>query len=157
MDDDSHPQTQNRIKPKKTKSPRKVKAKADHSESFVESLKNEWNLFWAGFQSDETSIEIAKKDPEELSLDQLKTLKKTLSDERKKLNQRLETLRKEIEINTAKLDSLKIVGGEIEETLQRLSELNDSGQQISEQLARVDHRLKLARSQETRLRSEILA
>lgn len=157
MDDDSHPQTQNRTKPKKSKSPRKVKAKADHPESFVESLKNEWNLFWAGFQSDEASLEMGKKDPEELSLDQLKALKKSLSDERKKLNQRLETLRKEIDINTAKLDSLKIVGGQTEEILQRLSELNDSGQQISEQLARVDHRLKLARSQETRVRTELLA
>lgn len=157
MDDDSHPQTQNRIKPKKTKSPRKMKAKADHPESFVESLKNEWNLFWAGFQSDDEVAEVAKNKPEDLSLDQLKSIKKSLSDERKRLNQRLETLRKEIEINTAKLDSLKIVGGKIDETLQRLSELNDSGQQISEQLARVDHRLKLARTQEGRLRSELLA
>lgn len=134
-----------------------MKAKADHPESFVESLKNEWNLFWAGFQSDDEVAEVAKNKPEDLSLDQLKSIKKSLSDERKRLNQRLETLRKEIEINTAKLDSLKIVGGKIDETLQRLSELNDSGQQISEQLARVDHRLKLARTQEGRLRSELLA
>lgn len=156
MDDDSHPENKNRTKAKKSKSPKSLKAKADAG--FVESLKNEWNLFWAGFSSDdEAAANLARNAPEQLNLDQLKTIKKSLSDERKSLNQRLETLRKEIDINQAKLESLRIVGGSIEEIQQRLSELNDQGQNISEQLARVDHRLKLARSQEGLLRSELLA
>lgn len=157
MDDDSHPETTIKTKAKKTKSPRTLKTKAAQRDSFVESLKNEWNLFWAGFQSDDESAEIAKNAPEKLTRDQIKTIKKSLSDERKRLNQRLESIRKEIDINQAKLESLKIVGGSQEDTLQRLSELNDTGQQISEQLARVDHRLKLARTQEGFLRNELLA
>ena len=156
MDDDSHPENKNQTKAKKTRSPKSVKSKAEPT--FVESLKNEWNLFWAGFTSDdEHAANVVRNTPEKLSIEQLKSIKKSLSDERKTLNQRLETLQKEIDMNQAKLESLKIVGGSITEVQQRISELHDTGQQISEQLALVDHRLKLARSQEGLLRSELHA
>lgn len=153
MDDDSRrQQSQSRSK---TKKPRTVRSKSDPKTSFVQDLKTEWSLFWAGFKADDETLPLDK--PEELSLDQLKTLKKSLSDERKKLNQKLESIRKEIDVNTAKVDSLKIVGGKTEEILLRIADLNDQGQKVSEQLARMDHRLKLARAQENHLRSELFA
>ena len=125
---------------------------------FVEGLKTEWNLFWETILGDdgmpETETHPESKDPfvngklEVLSLDQIKVVTKALSSDRKKLNQRMESLLKEIDENTTRLESLKLVGGDIEDTELKLNELSDMGQNISEQLHRINERLKLARGQE---------
>ncbi len=138
--------------------PRKKQAK---SHGFVEGLKTEWNLFWETILGEEHGEAEAAaqalggtKDPfvtgklESLSLEQIKAITKALSSDRRKLNQRLETLSKEIEENSQRLESLKLVGGEQDETVQKINELNDLGQTLSEQLDRINARLKLARSRE---------
>ena len=137
--------------------PRKKKVK---SSGFVEGLKTEWNLFWETIlgedESEPTEVESAlgTKDPfvtgklESLNLDQIKAITKALSSDRRKLNQRMESLNREIEENSQRLESLKLVGGEPEETVQRINELNDLGQTLSEQLNRINERLKIARQRE---------
>lgn len=137
--------------------PRKKKTK---SHGFVEGLKTEWNLFWETILGDETDEDGGEepqaktKDPfvtgklETLNLDQIKAITKALSSDRRKLNQRMETLNREIEENSQRLESLKLVGGEPEETVQKITELNDLGQTLSEQLNRINERLKLARQRE---------
>lgn len=126
---------------------------------FVNGLKTEWNLFWETILGDDAPEEIVgentkTKDPfvtgklESLSLEQIKAITKALSADRKKLNQNLEKISKEIHENTAKLESLKLVGGESEETEQKINELNDLGQTLSTQLDKINERLKIARSRE---------
>jgi chromosome segregation ATPase len=133
------------------------KKKSTTKPSYFEGLKTEWNLFWETILGeDELSEEGEKetKDPfvtgklEVLSLDQIKAITKALSSDRKLLNQRLEALNKEIEENTEKVESLKLVGGDPEEAHRRIAELTDLGQNLSEQLNRINERLKLARSRE---------
>ena len=127
--------------------------------SFVGDLKIEWNLFWEGIVGEEDDLN-AKPDKdaliierlEVLSMDQIKALTKALSSDRKKLNQRMEYLSKEIEENSQKIDSLKLVGGEIEDTEVHINELHDLGQNISEQLDKINTRLKLARKREAVLK-----
>ena len=119
--------------------------------SFVDALKNEWQLFWAGLKSSEDEFDRAELQP--LDLPKIKALTKTLSDERKKLNRRLETIQKEIELNTAKLESLKLVGASPEETVERISELTDLGQLVVDQLSKVDNRLDWARRQQSAISS----
>jgi hypothetical protein len=128
---------------KKTKAP-----------GFVEGLKTEWNLFWETILGDEKDDSADSKDPfvtgklETLSLEQIKAITKALSSDRRKLNQRMETLNRQIEENSARLESLRLVSGEPDETVKKINELSDMGQSLSEQLDRINERLKIARSRE---------
>jgi chromosome segregation ATPase len=124
------------------------------SAGFVDGLKTEWALFWETILGDvegEEATDTESKDPflngklETLSLEQIKAITRALSSDRKKVNQRLESLTKELELNTAKLESLKLVGGEFEEPMRRINELSDQGQALSEQLTKINQRLKQAR------------
>jgi len=141
--------------------PEKLNRKS--SSGFVEGLKTEWALFWQtilGEDEDEEDVEVnlQSKDPflngklETLNLEQIKAITKALSGDRKILNQRLESLHKEMNLNTAKLESLALVGGEPEDTLLRLNELNDLGSTLSEKLDDINERLKLARACEDELK-----
>lgn len=117
----------------------------------MNNLKNEWSLFWDSLSADFTED---SNDPfktgrvQVLSLEQIRDITKALSKTRRLVNQKIETLTKEIELNSAKLDSLRLVGSSDEETVKRISELSDEGQALSQELARIDERLKLVRQTE---------
>lgn len=122
----------------------------DGSRSIVKNLKNEWALFWesiAGEDQEDSAFETGKL--EVLNLDQLHEIIKALSHDRKRLNQKLESLNKELELNGAKLESIRLVGGQDDDTLKRINELSDIGQVLSEQLSKLDEKIKW-----TRLRQE---
>lgn len=130
--------------------------------SFVGGLKTEWNLFWETIIGDDEipdgEVPPLSKDPfvtgkiETLTMDQVKAITKALSSDRRKLNQRLESLAKEIDENTRRLESLNLVGGETEETRLAIHELSDLGQDVSEKLNRINERLKKARETEDQLK-----
>jgi len=128
----------------------------DGSRSLAKNLKNEWALFWesiAGDEQDESAFETGKL--EVLNLDQLHDIIKALSQDRKRLNQKLESLNKELELNSVKLESIRLVGGPDEETLKRINELSDIGQVLSEQLGKLDEKIKWTRiRQEEHLASQ---
>lgn len=141
-------------------------SKKNKSEGFVGGLKTEWALFWDTILGDEESDQEGKrseeslesKDPfingklETLSLEQIKAITRALSSDRKKLNQKMESVNKELELNVAKLESLKLVGGDFEEPLVRIDELNNQGQKFSEQMSEISERLRLARQREDEIK-----
>ena len=90
---------------------------------------------------------------ETLGLEQIRAITKALSSDRKKLNQKLESLRKEIDLNSAKLEALRLVGGDFEQTLQNINSLHDLGESINSQLGKINDRLKMARAREDRIKS----
>jgi hypothetical protein len=117
--------------------------------SMVKNLKNEWALFWesiAGEGPVGDAFETGKL--EVLNSDQLHDIIKALSQDRKRLNQKLESLHKELELNGAKLESTRLVGGQVEETLNRINELSDIGQVLSEQLNKLDEKIKWTRNRQ---------
>jgi chromosome segregation ATPase len=132
----------------------------EEKSSFMDDIKTEWNLFWETlFDDDDEMPKILEDssqsmDPfengklEVLTLDKIKVITKALSSDRKKLHQRLEEINKELDENSAKLESLALVGGHAEETEFRISHLSDLGHSISEQLNRINDRLKMARQRE---------
>lgn len=148
MDDDSP--TITKKTPRKTtarKNPRpRTSAKAT---GFVDSFKNEWSLFWEGLTGTQDGFvddaEFGRMKPQPMSLKQIKEITRALSHEKMKLNQRLESIHREIEINTAKLQSLQLVGAPSEETLARINELTDQGQKLASELQELDQRLNLVR------------
>ncbi len=142
--------------------PRTQKKKIQREDlSFIDSLVNEWKLFWENIVEEE-AVEVPTPKPsedefingklEQLSLEQIKAITKALSADRKKLNQKLEGLNKELEENAAKMESLALVGGDQEEALAKASELHEQGIKLSEQLHKLDERLKIARQKEDRLK-----
>ena len=123
--------------------------------SLVKSLKNEWALFWesiAGEGHTEDAFETGKI--EILSLDHLHEITRALSQDRKRLNQKLESLHKELELNSAKLESIRLTGGEDEDTLKRINELSDVGQVLSDQLNKLDEKIKWTRVRQIEFQSE---
>jgi DNA repair exonuclease SbcCD ATPase subunit len=130
----------------------------DSSRSIVKSLKNEWALFWEAFHGEEVTEET--KDAfesgklEVLSLSQVREITKALIEDRKRLNQKLETLSKEIDLNSAKLESLRLVGGEEDETLKRIHELNDLGQSMATAMEKLDSQLRAVRDKEVEIQEE---
>lgn len=136
-------------------------------QSFYQGLKTEWSLFWDNIIEDEDPeseedidgvVQGKIKDPfvtgkiEKLSLFQLKEITKALSGDRKALNQKLESINKELELNTAKLESLKLVGGDYSDTESRIHELTNLGHEYSEKLNLIDERLKKSRTLEKSLK-----
>lgn len=137
----------------KSKKPRpKVKVK----NGFVDSFKNEWSLFWEGLTGSEVEIrshqdeEFALMKIQPMTMKQIKDITKGLSEEKMKLNQKLESIHREIELNTAKLQSVQLMGGNSDDTLLRINELTDQGQQLTSELEKLDSRLNLVRKFEVR-------
>lgn len=138
--------------PKKTNKKSKSKSVTEEPDSFVDSLKNEWSLFWENFVGDDEVQKELLPDQAVLTIEQIKAITKALSSDRKKLNLKLEEIRKEIEESATRLETLKLVGSPADETLQRLGELSDQGQSVNEKLNKVNERLRLARRREDEIK-----
>lgn len=119
----------------------------DPTIEFKSNILTEWSLFWDSLKKERPEIEEDFDSAllETLNLSQIKDMTRSLSQGRKKLNQKIESLNKEIELNSAKLDSLRLVGASDEDTLNRINELTDHGQKLSLELMKLDDKLKLAR------------
>lgn len=134
----------------------------DSSRSIVKALRNEWSLFWDAFQGDEKvtgkSEEIFGSGKlEVLTLDQIREITRALAEDRKKLNQKLELVSKEIDLNSAKLESLRLVGAEGEDVLQRIHDLHDLGQSMATALSNLDTKLREIREKENKLHEELIS
>ena len=130
------------------------------SRGIVHALKQEWALLWEAFSGETENNNTNSNDAfctgklEVLTVAQVREITKSLSEGRKKLNQKLEVLNKEIDLNTAKLESLELVGGDKESTLNRINELSDIGQSLTMALMKLDEKLRLAREQEEDVATE---
>jgi len=127
----------------------------DGSRSILRNIKDEWALFWesiAGEGHTEDAFETGKL--EVLDLNQLHEITRALSQDRKRLNQKLESLNKELELNSAKLETIRLVGGKDDETLRRINELSDIGQVLSDQLNKLDEKIKWTRHRQEEFLTE---
>ncbi|MFN9066210.1 MAG: hypothetical protein ACK5V3_03205 [Bdellovibrionales bacterium] len=119
----------------------------DGSNTKQNPLKIEWHLFWEGLFGDSSDKgESSTLSP--LSREKLNEITKELSSKRKQLHKQLETLNKELDANSVKLESLKLVGAETDETLQRISQLSDKGHALSEELEKLNAKLQFVRERE---------
>ena len=134
---------------------------AEEVGSFLENIKMEWSLFWAGIAGeDETPApgESKFEDPFEtgklhiLTIEQVKQITRALSQDRKKINQKIEQINREIDLNTERLDSIKLVSGDSTEIIGEINKLNDIGMKLGLQLEKVSHQLDRFRSREDELK-----
>ncbi len=126
--------------------------------SLVNNLKNEWSLFWDSLSGD--FIEGESEDPfktgkiQVLSLEQIREITKALSKNRRQVNQKIESLSKEIELNSVKLETIRLASGHDDDVVSRINELSDQGQLLSQELAKIDERLKLIRQSEEEVKKD---
>lgn len=122
-------------------------------------LKIEWSLFWEGLLGDgedsgEGQTEEGQAPVRVLTREKIQALIKDLSTQKKQLHKQIEKINKELELNTTKLESLKLVGSEPEETLTRINELTDKGHELSLKLEKLDEKLKWVRNHEKEATSD---
>lgn len=129
----------------------------DSSRSIIKALKNEWSLFMEAFQGDKEEDVFETGKLEVLGMEQIREMTKALVEDRKKINQKLESLSKEIDLNSAKLESLRLVGAEEDITLKRIHELNDLGQSMAQALSKLDKKLREIRETENKIQEELIS
>jgi methyl-accepting chemotaxis protein len=111
-------------------------------------LKVEWSLFWEALLGDNDQSVAGESPLKALTREQVAQIIKDLSAQRKQLHKQIESVNKEIELNNAKLESLRLVGSEPDDTIQRISQLSDRGQELSSELQKLNQKLKWARAHE---------
>lgn len=119
------------------------------------NILTEWSLFWNSLKNDKAEIDedfdTSTMDP--LTLTQIKEMTRSLSQDRRRLNQKIEALNKEIEFNSGKLEALWTAGISDEATTKKINELSDYGQKLSDELIKLDEKLKSARQLEEEVKS----
>lgn len=110
-------------------------------------FKIEWSLFWGGLLGDSEK----ESDPgslKALTRDQVAKLIKDLSAQRKQLHKQIESVNKEMELMSQKLESLEVLGAKSDDTILRLNQLSDNGQALSSELNTLNQKLKWVRTHE---------
>ncbi len=131
----------------------------DDSRSIVKSLKNELSMLLEVFQTenkDEAQQEHGLDFLEEMDSEEVHDAIKVLSQQRRALNQKLESVQKELDLNVAKLESLKLAKADFSDVEKRIQELSDLGAAVSENLENVDKELRNYRVREDELQAEFL-
>lgn len=116
------------------------------------SLKHEWNLLWKSSTKDLPEIDESydsSKVLEVLSADEIKKLTKNLSLNRKTLHQQLEQVQKNIKVYEDKLESAKLVNGEVDQIEDKLNNLIESAQSLVESISRADERIRFFQKNST--------
>ncbi len=119
--------------------------------SIVQSLIKEWSLFWASITEDleqENDLEIPDERLQSLTLEQVQSMMKALSFDRKTLHQKMETLNEELEEENSRLQTIQMTKGNTSACLARIDELHDMGQALGEALEKIDARIREARARE---------
>lgn len=115
--------------------------KDDSSQS---GLKQEWSLLIHSFLEDESiKLEIVDKmKSSELSIERIKSIKKELSAQRKKMNQAIEKIKIKIEQVTTVIENLRLVGSDISGLMKEIDFLNNEGEKMSEEVLMLDQKIK---------------
>lgn len=108
------------------------------------SLKQEWSLLIHSFLEDDSNkfAIVDKVKNSELSIERIKSIKKELSAQRKKMNQAIEKIKIKIEQVTTVIENLKLVGSDTSGLMKEIDFLNNEGEKISEEVLMLDQKIK---------------
>ncbi len=115
-------------------------------------LRDEWSLLLHSFLDEKANQRevIAKLQSAELSVDQIKVIKKDLSGKLKKMNQSIERIKIKIDQVSAVIENLELVGSATTGLHKEIEFLNNEGEKISEEVQLIDSKIrKLHDLQET--------
>ncbi|MEK6628560.1 MAG: hypothetical protein AABY53_08030 [Bdellovibrionota bacterium] len=107
-------------------------------------LRGEWSLLLHSFleESSESTKLVDQMKSSELSIDQIKLIKKELSSKRKKMNQAIEKIKIKIEQVSGVIENLLLVGSDATGLNKEIDFLSNEGEKISEQVFLLDKKIK---------------
>lgn len=110
------------------------------------TIRSEWALLLHSFLDEDSNpveiIDRIRMDADPMTLDEVQSLKKKLSDERKLLNLRVEAIKEQLESNSQILANLELVGSNTEEILAENEALHAEGEEVTEKLASLGTKIK---------------
>ncbi|OFZ28745.1 MAG: hypothetical protein A2622_06585 [Bdellovibrionales bacterium RIFCSPHIGHO2_01_FULL_40_29] len=111
--------------------------------SNISGLQKEWSLLVHSFLDQDIPDRklVEKLNSQDLTLEQVNTLRKDLSQRRQGLNQKIETIKLEIERLSEIIESLSLVGSSIEETQTEIEALHQQGEKLSIEILSIDHKI----------------
>jgi len=117
--------------------------------SAKKTLRTEWSLLVESF-IDDSELEVTKNklNLKGLSLEFVVEQIKELSGQKKILFQKIEKIKNEIEQQQAVHENLLLVGSDTQEINFQLDKLQEQGQLISEEIQKIDEKLKKMRALE---------
>ena len=120
-----------------------IKERMDDSYS-PKGLREEWSLLLHSFLDEQVPDQdlMKKINSQNMTLDQIKTIKKELSSKRKKMNQSIEKIKIKIEQVSGVIENLELVGSDVSGLQKEVDLLNQEGQRISKQIFSLDLKLK---------------
>lgn len=115
----------------------------DGSRSFS-GLREEWSLLVHSIIDDNTEAiqKTEKLNLQNLSLEQIKIVKRDLSQQRKHLNLKIENIKTRIDHLFSILENLELVGSGTEEIKSEIDALHIEGEKISAEISAIDMKLK---------------
>lgn len=116
----------------------------DYSRS--SGLREEWKLLLHSFLEDHSKQVDLINQVQQLSADQLKSIKKDLSQRRKKLNQAIEKIKIKIDQLSGVIENLELVGSDSSGLLKEIDFLSREGEKISEEIQMVDDKIRKVHS-----------
>ncbi len=107
-------------------------------------LRQEWSLLIHSFLEDDSNkLELVDKmRNSELSGERIRSLKKDLSSQRKKLNQAIEKIKIKIDQVSVVIENLTLVGSDTSGLLKEIDFLNREGEKISEEMSGLDQKIR---------------
>ena len=124
----------------------------DGSRNFS-GLREEWSLLVHSIIDDTTEHDEKnnKEKLQQISLEQINTVKRELSQQRKALNIQIESIKHKIEHSLSIIENLELVGSNSADIKSEIEDLNEDGQKISTTIAELDMKLNKIRDLETKL------
>ncbi len=114
-----------------------------NNESRPKGLRAEWSMLVHSFldeNHDKTLIDQLKAS--ELSVDEIKVIKKELSSKRKKMNQSIEKIKIKIDQVNSVIENLALVGSDPAGLLKEIDFLSNEGEKISSEVMTLDQKIK---------------
>ncbi len=111
--------------------------------SSPQGLRGEWSLLLHSFLEEklEPDLIINQMKSSDLTIDQIKAIKKELSTKRKKMNQSIEKIKIKIEQVNSVIENLVLVGSDATGLIKEIDFLNHEGEQISEEVILIDSKI----------------
>jgi chromosome segregation ATPase len=114
-----------------------------NNESSPKGLRAEWSLLVHSFLEENAQPALIDQlKASELSIEEIKVIKKELSSKRKKMNQSIEKIKIKIEQVSSVIENLALVGSDPAGLLKEIDFLSHEGEKISEEVMSLDHKIK---------------
>lgn len=115
-------------------------------------LREEWSLLVHSIIDDTTETKkIDKVNLQDLSLEQIKVVKRDLSNQRKNLNVKIESIKTRIEHLYTVIENLELVGSDPDEVKAEIDQLHQEGENIAAEMTALDIKLKKVHDLKDRL------